>query len=272
MNTMKKVTLFFDLENFWETPFRAPFDVRDCLKQIIKTLKKYGVQAVFNTAGIVAEKHPELIKQLFNQGHEMAVHGYIHENFVQLSEEELNAVLEKTEKSLESITGKRPIGLRAPWLFYDKKLYILLENRGYLWVSNRHTIHGERFSSPYPRAVFKIWGSTLPARIMSKIAWRTFPKKPYKDGSLIEIPLLSSMDGELLDLISPFQKSPDKWLDFTYQTWVRQYEQSGSYFNLNCHDWLIGSNNRIELLDRILSFLKGESTEFVLARDICDMV
>ena len=69
--------------------------------------------------------------------------------------------------------------------------------------------------------------------------------------NILEIPMVSSMDGELLSTVSFSQDSPREWLRFTLDTLKKQYLSSGEYFNLNFHPWLIGSSNRIGILDHI---------------------
>ena len=59
-----------------------------------------------------------------------------------------------------------------------------------------------------------------------------------------------------------------KWIEYAYKSWVSQFNKSGEYFNLNLHDWLIGTKNRLDLLDKILKYMKSKNAEFVLARDL----
>lgn len=75
------------------------------------------------------------------------------------------------------------------------------------------------------------------------------------------------MDGDLLFYMPPSQKSPEKWLDYAYQSWIAQFSRSVDYFNLNFHPWVIASANRISLLDKILEFVSGQDVEFVLPKN-----
>jgi len=87
--------------------------------------------------------------------------------------------------------------------------------------------------------------------------------------NLMEIPLLSLMDGDLLGLIDPAQKSPENWINYAYKSLQQQYNESGKYFNLNFHPWLIGSENRLILLDKILNYIKNKrNNKFILAKEI----
>jgi peptidoglycan/xylan/chitin deacetylase (PgdA/CDA1 family) len=267
MKKTKKITIFIDTEGYWEGPYRRYFDNEKVLLSIKKVLDKYEAKAVFNVLGKVAEKHPDAISKLHNSGHEIASHGYSHENFVQLNKVKLNAVLEKTDKIIYSITGKKSSGIRAPWLLANKESYELFRKRGYLWSSNKRRLHVEQIYNPTSsyRGFFERFAAKTFIRVKS---W-AYSNKPFKLQGVTEIPLYSSMDGELLGLIDPEQESPKLWMDYTYKSWISQFNSSGEYFNLNLHDWLIGTSNRIKLLDSILNDIsKKKNIKFFLARDI----
>lgn len=256
------VTVFFDLEAWLDAPSKRRFDLRKNMQKISKILDKHKVRAVFNTCGIVVERFPDMIKELHSKGHEIASHGYAHENFVQLEQTgELDFVLRKTEKLIENITDEKILGIRSPWLIHNKSVYSILKKRGYRWVSNRSIFRTEILKAP---------GATFPLvkHLFFGMLWRTYKKEPFKIDGLLEIPLLSSQDGELLELVDPGQRSPKSRLDFAYQALKIQFDKSSKTFNLNFHPWLIGSANRPVFLDRILKYITSHEVGFVLPKDI----
>lgn len=234
-------------------------------------LDRFDAKAVFNCCGAVVEKYPDLIRKLHDEGHEIAVHGYQHENLTQASGSELEQILKKAEGAVESVLGVRPIGERSPWLFYDHNLYQVLLQRGYRWVSNRSVPRIEIFETPIKTTENnRYWFDTHLWRLLRN-SWRIrgYPDSPYWWGHhLLEIPLFSSMDGELLNLVSPHQESPSHIIEFTFQAWRRQYQRSGNYFNLNLHPWLIATKNRLPLLLRTLDFICRSGGQFILPRDL----
>lgn len=270
MSNAPRTTLFFDCEGAWEKGFRAPVDFSAFTDTVLRILDNHGAKAVFNICGAVAEAYPKLVRTIHEDGHEAAVHGYWHENFLQLPADDQSAVLDRTEKAIEKITGARPIGARLPWLLHDRRLYELLVRRGYRWASNRRIYLAERFASPRERLDIGLPGGPALMRALATIRWRLFPKAPHPRWGLTEIPLLSSMDGELLGLVAPSQDSPHEWLDFAFRAMKKQFGKSGCIFNLNFHDWLIGSGNRHVLLDMILDHIAGNGGVFTLAGDLID--
>lgn len=259
---MKKVTVFFDLEGGFH--IKKP-DLGTCLKKILKTLDRYNISASFFTCGIIAETHPRLVRTIHKRGHEIASHGYVHENFAQLTPKETNDVLLKAERSIESVTGERPYGIRFPFLYQRKFTYSVLEKRGYRWASNKDLTRTEVFKSPY----YDGFDIKKTANIVAYSLLRIFfNDRPHRVGKLLEIPRNSTPDGQLFGLLSPEQESPKEWLNFAYKTLKTQFDKSNEYFNLNFHPWLIGSANRIILLDAILRYVTSHDIEFILPREL----
>lgn len=261
----KKITVFFDLEEMWEVPYRRILDWEKIVYKILNVLEKYDVKAVFNTCGIVAEEKPELIGEIHRRGHELASHGYLHENFLQMEPEELRGILARVENLLSNITGEPIVGVRSPWLLHDEKTYEVFFERGYKWASNKSITRIDSMRNPQKRSGLV---RRFAVGLFCTYIWWKNEKSPYKVDGLTEIPLLSSMDGDLLGRTGPSQKTPKNIIEYAYESIKRQYYKSGNFFNLNFHPWLIGTSNRIELLKEILSFISNQNCNFVLAKEI----
>lgn len=92
----------------------AEYGPKRGVHRILKLLDDYDIKASFYVPGYVAENYPEMVKDLVKRGHEVGHHGYIHEPPGTMDLEEEVEVLEKGISVLESITGERPRGYRAP--------------------------------------------------------------------------------------------------------------------------------------------------------------
>jgi hypothetical protein len=98
---------------------------------------------------------------------------------------------------------------------------------------------------------------------------RNFPKAPYQNKQgLKELPLTSSMDGELLGLVSPLQPSPARDVDYAVNAWQQQLLRAPNFFTLNLHDWLISSGNRPDVLNKMISLLLSHNYKITTARQI----
>ncbi|TET64680.1 hypothetical protein E3J49_03620, partial [Candidatus Bathyarchaeota archaeon] len=61
---MKLITVFFDLEAPFLWKAEGKFDLEGAVRNISGILNQFGVKAVFNTCGIVADNFPKLIAML----------------------------------------------------------------------------------------------------------------------------------------------------------------------------------------------------------------
>ena len=81
---------------------------------LMDILAENDTKATFFTLGNVAEKFPELIKRMADEGHEVASHGYDHKNIYSMSPKEMIEDIGKSVKLLEDASGQKVIGFRAP--------------------------------------------------------------------------------------------------------------------------------------------------------------
>ena len=122
--------LTFDLEDWYHGNFiyndtsnidKVDRVVEPTLK-ILELLKNTGNYATFFVLGCVAEKYADLIKQIYNQGHEIASHSYNHNIVYNLKPEEFSQDLEKSIKILEKTINDKIIGYRAPYWSVNKDM------------------------------------------------------------------------------------------------------------------------------------------------------
>ena len=116
--------------------------------QLLQLLEKHNTRATFFVLGYVAEKQPRLVEAIHKAGHEIGSHGYGHNQIYKLKPEEFNEEIVRTNDAIMSITGKRPIGFRAPIFSIIKGTYwafdILLDN-GYKYDSSIFPVLNYRY-------------------------------------------------------------------------------------------------------------------------------
>lgn len=81
---------------------------------ILELLNEHDSKATFFILGWIAERFPNVVKKIYNQGHEIACHGFNHELVYSISPENFRSDIKKTKDILENIIGNRIIGYRAP--------------------------------------------------------------------------------------------------------------------------------------------------------------
>ncbi|MDW8444299.1 MAG: polysaccharide deacetylase family protein [Acetobacteraceae bacterium] len=86
--------------------------------RILALLGREGLRATFVVPAVSALLHPDEQRRVVAEGHEVALHGWIHELNSLLPaavERELHL---RSADVLERITGRRPVGMRTPsWDF-----------------------------------------------------------------------------------------------------------------------------------------------------------
>lgn len=82
--------------------------------KLLDLLARTQTRATFFVLGWVAERHPGLIKQIAECGHEIASHGYDHELVTAQTPELFRADVRKSKRILEDLVGTAVHGYRAP--------------------------------------------------------------------------------------------------------------------------------------------------------------
>lgn len=101
------------------------YGVRQGVPRILAVLAKYGVPASFFVPAVAAKLHPEEQHRVVAEGHEIGLHGWIHELNSVLPEAVERDLHLRSADALEKITGKRAVGMRTPsWDFSPATLRI----------------------------------------------------------------------------------------------------------------------------------------------------
>lgn len=86
---------------------------------ILEILKKEDVKATFFMVGQWAEKFPDSVKLIANDGHDVANHGYSHLKMSTIGKEKCKSEIELCNKKLEEISGVKVKLFRPPYGDYN---------------------------------------------------------------------------------------------------------------------------------------------------------
>jgi peptidoglycan-N-acetylglucosamine deacetylase len=101
---------------------------RVAIPRIVSLLRKYDVVASFYVPAVVALLYPDEQRGIAAEGHEIGMHGWIHELNSPLSYESERDLMLRSFDVLEQTTGVRPVGMRTPsWDFSPHTLRIARE-------------------------------------------------------------------------------------------------------------------------------------------------
>ena len=96
--------------------------------RILEVLKHHRIPASFFVPAVVALLHPDEQRRVIDEGHEIGMHGWIHEWTSELSESVERDLMRRAHETLTKITGKAPVGVRVPsWDFSPSTLKLIRE-------------------------------------------------------------------------------------------------------------------------------------------------
>lgn len=122
-------------------------------RKILDLLDRYNTSATFFVLGWIAERYPELIKEIAQRGHEIANHGYHHLLLSELNPDSFRQDLLRAEQAIVSCGVKKPVGFRAPSYSLTPKTtwaWEVLIEAGYLYDAS--IFPAARHNGGWPKA------------------------------------------------------------------------------------------------------------------------
>lgn len=176
---------YFQVSAFASAIPRASWEQRECrvernMARILGMLDEAGVKATFFTLGWVAERYPQVVRDIVTGGHELASHGYGHERASDLTPEAFRSDIGRAKKLLEDIGGVAVKGYRAPSFSIGKDnlwAFDCLVEAGYAYSSSIYPIQHDHYGMPdAPRTPFQVRPGLIEVPITTLRAFsRNFP-------------------------------------------------------------------------------------------------
>jgi polysaccharide deacetylase family protein (PEP-CTERM system associated) len=95
--------------------------------RLLDLLDRHKVRATFFVLGWVAERRPDLVREVFRRGHEIATHGYSHRLLTSMTPEEFRADLDRSLEVLATCVSAPVLGFRAPSFSVTRATWWALE-------------------------------------------------------------------------------------------------------------------------------------------------
>jgi len=105
-------------------------------------------RATFFVTGEIADKSPDIVQAISDDGHEVGCHGLHHERLDTFTPDEQAKRIALATRHLEKALGKRPLGFRAPEHRANTATLLALEHLGYAYDSS--VLPGTPFLRPEP--------------------------------------------------------------------------------------------------------------------------
>jgi peptidoglycan/xylan/chitin deacetylase (PgdA/CDA1 family) len=203
--------------------------------RILKLLDSHGVKATFYVPAVAALIHPDEQRRVIAEGHEIGIHGWIHELNSVLPFEAERGLMLRSADTLEKITGKRAVGLRTPsWDF-----------------------------SPNTLRIEKELGLAYDSSLMADEDCYELLLEGEPTG-IIEFPVEWVRDDAVYFMMNRFSSlrpytPPTDVLEIFRRELDAAWEECG-VFQLTCHPHVIGYRSRIWILDELIRHAKAKGS------------
>jgi peptidoglycan-N-acetylglucosamine deacetylase len=201
--------------------------------RILDVLRRYDVPASFYVPAVTAQLYPAEQRRVVDDGHEIGIHGWIHELNSGLSYETERDLMQRSADVLEQTTGVRPVGMRTPsWDF-----------------------------SPHTLRIAKEMGLAYDSSLMADEDCYELLLDGEPTG-VIEVPVEWVRDDAVYFWMNRFQSQrpytpPSDVFDIFRREFDRAY-QDGGLFQLTMHPHVIGYRSRIWIVEEIIRHARAK--------------
>jgi peptidoglycan-N-acetylglucosamine deacetylase len=109
---------------------------RQGVPRILDILRRHDVRASFYVPAVTALLYPEEQRRVTAEGHEVALHGWIHERNSVLPEPAERDLMQRAADVLEKTAGQRPVGIRTPSWDFSPATLAIARDMGLLYDSS----------------------------------------------------------------------------------------------------------------------------------------
>lgn len=145
------------------------------IDRALQLFADHGAKATFFTLGWVAEHHPEVIRRIVDEGHELASHGMSHRRVWSQTPDEFRQDAGRARALLEDVGGKLVSGYRAASWSIDKRTpwaHKILADVGYKYSSSVYPVSHDNYGvADAPRHPHSINGSSIREVPPSTVRW-----------------------------------------------------------------------------------------------------
>jgi polysaccharide deacetylase family protein (PEP-CTERM system associated) len=130
---------------------RLPSRVVMQTDRLLDLLEAHQAHGTFFTLGVVAQRHPRLVKAIVGRGHEIACHGWDHTPVYQLGAAGFRADVRRAKHAVEQAGGRMVRGYRAPNYSIRRDTpwaFTILAEEGFVYDSSMHPVVHDRYGFP----------------------------------------------------------------------------------------------------------------------------
>jgi len=227
--------------------------------RLLALFSRYGLRTTWFIPGHSIETFPDQTRTIVADGHEIAAHGYSHENPIAMTRDQESAVLDRSIELIETVSGARPSGYAAPWCEFSSMTNELLLERGFSY--DRSLMHND--FTPYYLRAGDSWTKIDYSRPAEE--WMK-PLRRGRETDLVEIPVnwhLDDLPPMMFIKASPNSHGFVSPRDIE-QAWRDQFdwvyrEMDYAVFTVTIHPDVSGRPQVLLVLERLIEHINGHS-------------
>lgn len=248
------VALTFDHDAFSDSVRRGDppvkfshgeFGPRVGAPRILELLRREGIPSTWFVPGHTLVTFPDSIAAILAGGHELACHGWYHEDFSELSTDEQRRILDHCVAAVREVAGEAPRGHRAPYWALGPQTLELVEAAGFAYdsslMSDDYRLFRVRHGDRHTIADGTAFGA---------------------EGSLIEVPVYWGLDD--WPIFEPAAAgrdglaAPSRVLEiWTGELRYAHEHAPGGLLTVTMHPECIGRGHRMAMLEAFIAAAKG---------------
>ena len=100
-------------------------------RAVLRDLAAARAKATFFLVGRKVDQHPDVVREIIEQGHEIGLHSHAHDHYLNLRHESrITADIERNQASIEKLCGKRPMLFRPPVGLTSPRIAVAVKRLG----------------------------------------------------------------------------------------------------------------------------------------------
>lgn len=243
------VALTFDHDAFSDSVRRGDppvkfshgeFGPRVGAPRILELLAREGIPSTWFVPGHTLVTFPDSIEAILAGGHEVACHGWYHEDFAELPADEQRGILEHCVAAVREVAGLSPRGHRAPYWALGPDTLELVEAAGFTYDSSLMSDDYRLFRVRHGDQHSIVDGTAFGA-----------------EGSLIEVPIYWGLDDWPLFEPGPGRdglSAPSRVLEIWTGELHYAYDHApGGLLTVTMHPECIGRGHRMRMLEQFIA-------------------